>query len=125
MKKLLVSVLAFAGVCLSAGAASASYLCDVTFTPGSTTRGTNGYVSLSWYSGADCTGTFQGGGFICSSGATFSLCASDAQYRATSDAEIAAIAAMLANAATLNGPVSVPFVSCIGGTNCVGLVYFK
>ena len=127
MKKLLLSVIAFVGVSLSAGAASASYVCQSTLLPGSSILGNHGYVEFSLYSGPDCTGSFEAFRYICSTGATSSACAFNALYRATSDDELSAIAGMLATAAAWNQVVDTVAVGCLpSGTNsCLGVLYFK
>jgi hypothetical protein len=127
MKKSFVSLLAFAAISLSAGIASASqYICSAIYLPGSNSYfGSYGDYYISIYTGADCTGSFVGGYYFCSSGATATLCSSSSDYRGTSGDQMAIMASKAIDAAQWNLPVWVATVSCIGGGgSCGGYVTF-
>src|SRR5262245_21913625 len=118
MKRRSVCLAAFAMISLSAGAASAAtgnYVCSAAYVPGSSSVGSHGYVTVTVFSGPDCTGTFLGGFFLCSSNATSSVCSNQSTYLATSDSEIATMATKVIDAAQWNMPVTVDTTSCIGG----------
>jgi hypothetical protein len=129
MKKPLLPViaaLAFASVTLSAGAASADYICETFYIPGSSNYGSDGYAFYTWYTGADCTGTYRGSGYLCSRNATNEECAKNVLYRATSDAELIGLATMLANAAGFNWRVEISLDACmIGPSTCAGTVRYR
>jgi len=117
MKKLIASFVAFTGISLSAGVASAtnSYICYAYYYPGSSAQGSNGYVSASLYTGADCTGTPVASYVICSSSATSSACPVTSGYWYNSDVKIVGIATKIIDAAQWNLPVQTTGDSCIGG----------
>jgi hypothetical protein len=79
MKKLSLLFATLAILTVAEGAARADlygYVCDVTQYkyPG---WGSVGYLDVSIYSGAHCTGTYQGSHYYCSVSATSSICAAD------------------------------------------------
>ncbi len=75
----MLRALVLVGGLLLAREASASvsgYICQVAYDPNTSgSTGNYGYVYVTVYSSPGCTGTYQGGGYFCSSGATSASCA--------------------------------------------------
>ena len=84
VKKLLVVAMAFAGVMFGAGEAKATnaYVCNASYIPSSSTRGTQGFVHFLLTTEPQCEGSMVGGRFyfLCSGSATSSDCPSSASY---------------------------------------------
>jgi len=57
-----------------ADAAVSEHACSVTYVPGQGQLGNNGYVSVTMYSGAYCSGTYYGTQYLCTAGATYGMC---------------------------------------------------
>lgn len=57
------------------------FVCQVTYDPSAGTLGSYGYIYLSIYSQPGCQGSWRGGGYLCSSGATSGSCAPTHLYR--------------------------------------------
>ena len=76
MKRLMLAA-GFLLICgtTMAHAAVSEYACSVRYVPGQGQLGNNGYVSVSLYSGAYCSGSYTETQFLCSAGATYGQCA--------------------------------------------------
>jgi len=124
LKGLLLAVGAFLVIALAPGLASAEYVCSVTFRPWSSTSGPEGSVSFGTYTGPDCTGDFYGNFYLCSSGATSSVCAQSTSYRYDRQA-LFYMHRALEDALINNTYIHVAQTTCYGGfgTNCLG--YFS
>jgi len=123
----LVALFAFVGVSLSAGAAKAAdYLCTADYTPLDTFgAGTEGYVRFTTYTGPDCSGSFSGTWFLCTGGATSSVCIQNTSFHYT-NAEILEMASATREAALWNMRATVFGNVCIGGSGfCVGHLEFR
>jgi hypothetical protein len=121
MKKLIISLWGSVGIFLIAGTASAtSYVCIADYVPGSTTLGSYGYVGFSLYTGTDCSGSYVGSYYLCSSGATSSLCCNDTTYLYTSTTQLMGMAQEVINAAQWNLAISsVAVGTCnVSGSGC-------
>ena len=84
MQAKLMSCVAVLGCLLftaRAEAAADGYVCSMGFDPQSSNMGSYGYIYLSVYSAPDCQGSYRGGGYLCSVGATSPSCASTHLYR--------------------------------------------
>lgn len=115
----------FVGLHFSATIASAEYICNTRHNPGSTSLGDYGFIEASIYTGPDCTGSYFGTWYLCSTGATDSECAGPPQYRFTSAEQLAAVFAPIAEAAGENYPASRATVWCIGGGgSCLAYIRF-
>jgi hypothetical protein len=126
--RLLVPFVAFAVFSLTSGKASAAYdfVCWVRVTPGSSTMGSNGYLTVSLYTQADCAGSFVGSYNLCSAGATSGGCASSTTYR-YSEAALHAHLIALRAALEVDQPDSIIAIPCIvtGNMTCAGNVYYE
>jgi len=126
MKKQWVGSLAFAALSLTSVVASANYVCMTSYQPGSGTTGSYGVAVATLYSGADCTGSFIGYYYYCSTGATSASCAASSTYWATSDDELAFLGASLVEAVARNIYVSQSTTPCIGGgSGCLAWLYYQ
>jgi hypothetical protein len=56
------------------------HVCSVSYVPGQGQLGNNGYVSVTLYSGAYCSGTNYGTQYLCTSGATYGQCAAGVTF---------------------------------------------
>lgn len=79
MKRLSLYAFVSALLCWAAPA-KADYVCDVTYRGNQPSQafGEAGYVLATYYTGANCTGTYKGTFYYCSTGATSSFCANAA-----------------------------------------------
>jgi hypothetical protein len=129
MKKSFVSLLAFAAISLNIGIASADYVCkaEVVPSPANTGGGNYGYFFASVYSGPDCSGSYVGSYYFCSTGASFGLCADWVATRGQSAEQMAILAGKVIDAAQWNLPISVQPMQCILSSlsNCGGFIYFN
>jgi hypothetical protein len=113
MKRSIVTSLAFVAISLFASAASADYVCQTTYMPGSQAGGYYGFFTVSLYTGPDCSGSYVGYYYFCSSGATSSQCPQS--YLPASDAQMSMLVTKVIDATQWNLPVKVPLGNCIGG----------
>jgi hypothetical protein len=117
--------LVFAAVSSAASGAFADYVCTAMYMPGSFGAGTQGYVYASFYTGANCTGSYVAAKYFCTEGATFSLCPSNVGYRYNLESAME-LWAGFRQAALSDQTVTSPNVSCISGAGpCGGYVYFN
>jgi hypothetical protein len=114
ISRLLVGLVAFIAVHVTAGAASADYVCGTSYRPSTIGLGSEGYVSASVYTGKDCTGTLVGSYWLCSTGATATNCASSANSRYERQGLLAAYRALM-DAVVNNVRVFVSTTTCNGG----------
>lgn len=56
-------------------AAVSEHACSVTYVPGQSPLGNNGYVAVSLYSGAYCSGSYTETQYLCTAGSTYGQCA--------------------------------------------------
>lgn len=61
-------------------AAVSEHACSVTYVPGQGQLGNNGYVAVTLYSGAYCSGTNDGTQYLCTSGASYGKCAAGVTF---------------------------------------------
>jgi hypothetical protein len=124
--KLLATAGAFSASLLSAGEASADYLCSVTYYPGAgTSVGNEGNVRITVYTGPSCTGSFVDTYYLCTGGATANVCSSVSIYRYERSGLLAMFSA-LQRAASLDQRVTVGTTNACyaGGTSCLANVSF-
>jgi len=114
IQKTLIAGAAFVALALSTHQAKADHACRVTYIPGSSTAGADGYVYFTVYTGASCTGTLVGNFNLCTGGSTSSSCSSSYRYSLSS---ILAVFAALQQAASLNQRISVQQGTCNGGAS--------
>ena len=57
-----------------ASAAVSEHACSVTYVPGQGQLGNNGYVAVTLYSGAYCSGSYTETQYLCTAGATYGRC---------------------------------------------------
>ena len=97
MKQIITALIMAAGLLISsvAHAELTGYLCEVTRNPQGG-GGDFGYIHLTVYSGASCTGTFVGVAYFCTTGYTSNTSCSTASL--FSDAGISALAGSLLQA---------------------------
>jgi hypothetical protein len=55
-------------------AAVSEHACSVTYVPGQGQLGSDGYVAVTLYSGAYCSGSYNETQYLCTSGATYGQC---------------------------------------------------
>ncbi len=124
MKALFVaSVLAVTA--LTALPASANYACQVTYTPGASSAGSEGYVTMLEYTGPNCSGSFVANRFFCSSGASLTLCTSNPAVIYTK-ADLGTLFNALHDAAIFDTVVITGTSNCIGGGGgCAATVTFQ
>lgn len=105
--------------------ALASYPCQVTYHPNSSIWGSYGYILLSWYSGPNCSGTQEGGSYICSSGATYAYCASSSYHYPNT--VILTLWENLQRAAADNQKIQINKGTCINSaySSCITTVTFR
>ena len=63
-----------------ASAAVSEHPCSVTYVPGQGQLGNNGYVAVSLYSGAYCSGSYTETQYLCTAGATYGQCAAGVAF---------------------------------------------
>jgi hypothetical protein len=125
MKKLVIGSSAFVAISLSAAVASASYACDPVMWPGPSEFGNYGYAAFNSFTGPDCSGTWEGTFFLCSTGATSHSCADNVLSRFTTAEQLATVAAELFESSMWNAPIGRSAAWCIGGAyGCLGAVSF-
>src|SRR5687767_9588939 len=96
ISKLLVGLVAFIAVHVTARAASADYVCGTSFRPSTSAGfGSEGYVGVTVYTGKDCTGTLVANYWLCSTGATSTSCPSSASNRYERQGLLAAYRALM------------------------------
>jgi hypothetical protein len=66
-----------------ASAAVSEHACSVTYVPGQGQLGNNGYVAVTLYSGAYCSGSYNETQYLCTAGATYGMCAMGVAYSET------------------------------------------
>lgn len=109
----------------SATMVSADYVCETSMNPGSSTLGDYGYIYAIFYSGANCTGSWVTAGYLCSSGATNTVCSTNLLNRYTSAEQLAAAFAPIAQAAGEDYPVQITLSLCPGGAaTCLAYIRF-
>jgi hypothetical protein len=115
ISRLLVGLVAFIAVHVTAGAASADYVCGTGYRPSTTAgHGSEGYVLASVYTGKDCTGTLVASYWLCSTGATSTGCASSASARYERQGLLAVYRALM-DAVVNDVRVFVSTTTCNGG----------
>jgi len=118
MAKRILIVALFLGV-LAPASAFASFVCGMTYFPGSQPR-----VRLSITSGTDCTGSVANLWF-CDPSSTATFCASTPEFRYTVP-ELLALSNVAARAAESQQAVFTVTTSCVGGTTgCGAYVVFN
>ena len=111
----------------ASAAAIVGKVCSVSFTPApaSNGHGSDGYVSVNFYTGASCTGTNLGSFYFCSPGATSSDCVVLQEYRYNAAALLTTYE-LLARAADTNQTVDYATLSCMGGGgSCITWARFR
>src|SRR5215469_8882090 len=63
-----------------ASAAVIEHACSVSYVPGQGQLGNNGYVAVTLYSGANCSGSYNETQYLCTVGATYGMCAAGVAY---------------------------------------------
>ena len=98
-------------------AAVSEHACSVTYVPGQGQLGNNGYVAVTLYSGAYCSGTYDGTQYLCTSGATYGQCAAGVTF---SEAALLQSLQSLQSAAEWGTRVAGSMGSCnqVPGVNC-------
>ena len=102
------------------------YVCSTYHTPGDTSLGDEGYTGATYYSGPNCTGSYQGSKNYCSPGrlSFSSVCASSASYLYPR-ADLLALYEMLQRAAEWGQRVYWSTTTCAsGGSTCGASVTF-
>lgn len=131
MKPSLLVAAACAGVVTLAGTAFADesgYLCNVVYTPGSTSAGSYGFVSTTIYAGPNCTGAVGNTYYLCSANASNNKCSSSTAHRATTVVQMVTIAETAAIASLQDTPVTmVAAAGCAGtgGTICGAYISYR
>jgi hypothetical protein len=123
LKNVVLALGAFLAVVTASRAASAGYICGTTYRAASSTLGSEGYLYYTVYSGPDCTGDTLSINYLCSSGATSSVCASSSSYRYDRQSLIALYGSVI-NALTNNVYVSASTTSCLGGGSGCGAYFY-
>ena len=119
----------FAAATLAAPAvasANSGYVCSTFMVPGDTHLGDEGYVSATYYSGPNCTGSYLGGKTYCSPGRVYftSACAESATYL-YHRADLNALFSALSRAAEWGQRIWYGTTTCASGsTHCGSTVYF-
>jgi hypothetical protein len=125
MRKHLVGLAVVLAGISAAGVASASEVCDLFYLPSSSTLGSYGYIYFTLFTGANCSGSFVGEYWLCSSNATSQVCASTSSYSFTSDGELMGMSNQLLQAIIYNVPTTVNTATCNGGgSGCATTVGF-
>jgi len=126
IRSLLAAVCTFSAFALGTGVAAADFVCNVGLYPGNSgNMGTEGYVQFQTYTGANCTGSFVGTFYACSTSATSSSCPSGANWRYERQS-LLALYRNLQSAASVDQKVSPSMGAvCNGGApGCMSMVYF-
>ena len=126
MKKLLLSICTAAVLYFASTPAHATtgYVCSVdqyNYAP----FGSNGGIAAALYTGAACTGTFLGYGYLCTLNSTANVCSANS-YRFYSEAQLMGQFSSLLDAARQSKKVGFGFsTSCkSGGTSCIDGITF-
>ena len=124
IKSIFASAIAFATVTSVAGVASAGYVCSVRTGYNSTAYGFSGSVYYTEYSLPDCQGSYLGSRYICSSGATTSVCTSSSIYQQNST-QLQSLYLGLVEAAVHNTEITSYTTSACNssGSSCWALLY--
>lgn len=120
-----MAAVSFSTLALSAGKASAEYVCQVEYIPGNTTQGAEGYVLIRLNNAKACTGSDAGSKVLCTGGATSRSCSSNTEFRYERQGLLAVFGALQRQAAD-NKFLSIGNVTCLGGGGsfCAGTVTF-
>jgi len=78
--RLLVAGCLLMGGATMASAAVIEHACSVTYVPGQGQLGNNGYVAVTLYSGAYCSGSYNETQYLCTAGASYGMCAAGVAY---------------------------------------------
>jgi hypothetical protein len=111
------------GLCFSAKVAAASnYICNAFYYPGTGVLGNFGSVHITVYTGPSCSGSFVGGYYFCSAGATTTtFCATSIPNALAPNSQaMAEISAGAREAAIFQAPVDVQLMTCGSGTFSCG-----
>jgi hypothetical protein len=122
----LLGAVSFVAMSSVAVTASADYICNTNYFPGSGARGTEGYVYFNLYSAPNCTGSFVSTRYLCSTGATSTSCISNSSYW-FERAGLLAMFSEMTRAADVGQGYSVAATgTCIGGAaGCFAYGYFS
>ena len=124
-----LSVIALMFVVGSAAARANSidgYLCDITLNSSSiTSYGSYGHLNYNLYSSPACTGTFLGGGFVCTTGATVGTGASCAAGFTLSEPALLALynSIMISMNSSYNRSVTVTYAGSAPGQAPTGFQF--
>jgi len=124
-KRRLVGALAFAGASLFSQAALADYLCEADFYPNETLGfGNSGRIRFTTSSGPNCSGTFTGVWYFCTTGATASQCIANTAFHYTAS-EFLALVTHVREGLTWGLRTSVFMSACIGAGSCAAYISYS
>jgi hypothetical protein len=122
-KRLILSILTGALLSLSAATASAEYVCSATYRVFSSSLGSHGYITLNFYTDPACGGSFISTRYLCTVGATSTLCGVASSQR--TDSQIQTEMQLLQHALDRNIRVGLLNGSCMGGgASCLSTIAY-
>jgi hypothetical protein len=123
--KIFGAVGVFSACVLGSSFAHAAYVCEVYYTPSSTTMGSDGWLMVSLYTAPNCSGSFHATRYYCGGTVTSTLCANSTNFRYNT-AKLMGFLTAIQQAAMNDQQVVDVTSSCIGGgSGCGAYLIFR